>query len=152
MIYLGIDPGAKGGYAWIDTEIKCNTATTMPYNEYEFVRSIENIVYLSQAKNIRCCIEKVGAMPKQGVTSMFNFGMNFGILKGVLLANHISFQEISPRRWKKEFNLDNDKKKSIRICQELFPYVDLLPTERSRVPSDGMAEALLIAEYARRTL
>jgi crossover junction endodeoxyribonuclease RuvC len=99
-----------------------------------------------------CCLEKVGAMPGQGVTSMFNFGVSYGYIKGVLEANRIPYQEIPPQRWKKEFGLNSDKAASVEVCRKLFPDVNLLATPRCRKPHDGMAEALLLAEYARRKL
>jgi len=95
-------------------------------------------------------VEKVGAMPGQGVVSMFNFGKSAGFIEGVLSAYHISYILVPPQRWKKEFDLHSDKQQSIDVCKRLFPDVNLLPTPRCKKPSDGMAEALLIAEYARR--
>ncbi len=98
-----------------------------------------------------CVLEKVHSMPQQGVKSTFNFGTSFGYIKGVLEAFGIPYQEVPPQAWKKEFNLiGTDKKASIACAKRLFPNVNLLPTERSRVESDGMAESLLMAEYARR--
>jgi crossover junction endodeoxyribonuclease RuvC len=91
-------------------------------------------------------------MPHQGVASSFNFGKSAGFIEGVLCALGIPYQLITPQRWKKEFTLNSDKQKSIDVCERLFPNVDLLPTPRCKVKSDGMAEALLMAEYARRNL
>lgn len=95
---------------------------------------------------------KVAAMPGQGVTSMFNFGANFGWIQGVLEALRFPYELIAPQRWKKEFSLTSDKKASIRTAQRLFPGVSLLADKHCRVESDGVAEALLLAEYARRKL
>lgn len=100
--------------------------------------------------NSICCLEQVHAMPKQGVTSTFNFGVSFGYIKGVLEAYGIAYQEVTPQKWKKEFGLDGTKAKSIAVCRHLFPNVSLRATEKCRVDHDGMAEALLLAEYARR--
>jgi crossover junction endodeoxyribonuclease RuvC len=97
-------------------------------------------------------VEKVSAMPGQGVVSMFNFGHNLGLIEGLLRGYGISYQLVPPQTWKKEFSLSSDKAKSIEVCQKLFPNVSLLATERSRKPNDGIAEALLMAEYARRKL
>lgn len=99
-----------------------------------------------------CCVEKVSAMPGQGVVSMFNFGHNLGVIEGLLRGYGIPYQLVPPQTWKKEFSLSSDKAKSIEVCQKLFPNVSLLATERSRKPNDGIAEALLMAEYARRKL
>lgn len=144
MTYIGIDPGAKGGIAAIinDEVYKC-----APYSDTELLNLCKK---LSEAGECKCCLEQVGAMPGQGVTSMFSFGKNFGYIKGVLEANGISYQEIRPQRWKKEFGLNTDKKKSIDVCRHLFPTVSLRRTEKCHTDHDGMAEALLMAEYAKR--
>ena len=97
-------------------------------------------------------MELVGAMPGQGVTSMFNFGKSFGYIEGVLQALQIPYQLISPRAWKKEFRLNSDKENSIEVGKKLFPQVNLLATPRCKKEHDGIAEALLMAEFTRRNL
>lgn len=146
MVYIGIDPGAKGGIAVVCGE----TATTQPYTDGELKATCRELS--DGLAQVMCCLEKVGAMPGQGVTSMFNFGKAYGYIKGVLEAYGIPYQEIPPQRWKKEFGLNSDKTKSIDVCQRLFPDVNLLATPKCKKPHDGMAEALLMAEYARRHL
>ena len=89
-------------------------------------------------------------MPGQGVVSMFNFGMNFGFIQGVLKAYRIPYELVTPQKWKKEFSCTSDKNTSIEVCKRLFPKVNLKATERCKKDHDGMAEALLIAEYGRR--
>jgi crossover junction endodeoxyribonuclease RuvC len=91
-------------------------------------------------------------MPGQGVTSMFSFGKSAGFIEGVLTALAIPYQLVPPQTWKKVFSLNASKLNSIEVCQKLFPDVDLMRTERCKKPHDGMAEALLMAEYARRKL
>lgn len=145
-IYIGIDPGANGGIATI---IK-GVANALPYDPAQLIKMCREI-RRNQVDAI-CCLEKVGAMPGQGVTSMFNFGQSVGYIKGALEAFGIPYQEITPKRWKKEFGLNSDKTKSIDVCQRLFPDVNLLATSKCKKPHDGMAEALLMAEYARRHL
>lgn len=143
MNYIGIDPGKKGGIAVIDGDI----AFTIPWDDQKFINEMECI----RREPCIVCLEHVSAMPKQGVTSMFNFGVSFGFIQGVLTAFGIPFELVKPQKWKKEFSI-SDKNESIAVCKRLFPDVSLLPTERCRVPSDGMAEALLMAEYARRKM
>ena len=152
MIYLGVDPGKKGGIAIINEYT--GTYSTVPYSDDALKRCMGDVgeQIFAEKREAICCLEKVGAMPHQGVTSMFNFGVSYGFIKGILEICGIPYQEIPPQRWKKEFGLNNDKMKSIEVCKRLFPAVNLLPTERSRVDNDGMAEALLMAEYARRKL
>ena len=91
-------------------------------------------------------------MPGQGVNSMFNFGMNYGFIRGLLEANEIPYQVVRPQDWKKEFGVTKDKNTSIEVCKRLFPQVSLLATERSRKENDGLAEAILMACYAKRRL
>lgn len=101
---------------------------------------------------VKCLLEKVHAMPKQGVTSMFNFGENYGYIQGLLEANSIPYEFVTPQKWKKEFGVTSDKNTSIEVCKRLFPNVNLKRTERCRKYDDGFAEAVLIAEYCRRKL
>lgn len=146
MYYLGVDPGAHGGFAILkDNEIE----SYFLFDKQTFL----NAMFCLSRKQERtmCCIEKVHAMPKQGSVSMFNFGVNFGWLKGVLDAYEIPYQEIPPQTWKKEFGLNSKKERSIEVCQQLFPEANLVP-HNHRTAHDGIAESLLMAEYARRKL
>ena len=104
------------------------------------------------AEGAMCCLEHVGARPGQGVTSMFSFGENFGFIQGLLTAYSIPFELVRPQKWKKEFSITADKNSSIEVCKRLFPDVSLLATPKCKKPSDGIAEALLMAEYAKRRL
>lgn len=146
MYYLGIDPGRKGGFAVLnDTQIE----TYQAFDKQSFINAC---YFLSRKQEkTRCCIEKVHAMPKQGAVSMFTFGELYGWLKGVLDAYEISYQEVPPQTWKKEFGLNSKKEKSIEVCKQLFPDANLVP-HGCHKEHDGIAEALLMAEYARRKL
>lgn len=148
MYYLGIDPGAKGGFAIIDTDVNFPICLE-PFNKQEFIVWMD-FLKSRQEKTI-CCLERVHAMPKQGSVSMFTFGENYGWLKGALDMAEIPYQEIAPQTWKKEFNLNSDKARSVEVARQLFPNSKLIPAGCKK-PSDGMAEALLMAEYARRKL
>lgn len=146
MIYIGIDVGKNGGYAVIYP----NNIVVEAWDNEGFVEEMHNVA-LSDELCV-ACVEHVGAMPKQGVSSMFSFGKSAGFIEGVLRANMIPFQLVKPKEWKKEFGLNSDKAKSIEVAQRLFPKVNLLATPRCKKPHDGMAEALLMAEYAKRKL
>lgn len=141
--YIGIDPGKSGALALLTEDGQC---TVVPFNESAYTA----ILKAASGPSSVCCLEKVGAMPGQGVVSMFNFGHNLGYIEGLLQAFDIPYQLVPPQTWKKEFCVTSDKNTSIEVCRKLFPHVCLLPTSRSRKPSDGMAEAMLLAEYARR--
>lgn len=146
MIYIGVDPGKNGGIALLDDT---NEVRVYPYSEETL---IEKLKYDSKFFDVRCVLEKVNAMPNQGVVSMFNFGQNYGFIQGVLKAYNIPFELVPPQKWKKEFSVTSDKNTSIEVAKRLFPNVNLKATERCRKDHDGMAEALLIAEYCRRKL
>ena len=141
--YIGIDPGKSGALALLTEDGQC---TVVPFQESAYTA----ILKAASGPSSVCCLEKVGAMPGQGVVSMFNFGHNLGYIEGLLQAFDILYQLVPPQTWKKEFCVTSDKNTSIEVCRKLFPHVCLLPTSRSRKPSDGMAEAMLMAEYARR--
>lgn len=111
--------------------------------------SVGSIV-LNKKEKVVCCLEKVGAMPNQGVTSMFHFGENYGYIQGLLEANGIQYELVTPQKWKKEFGVTSDKNTSIEVCKRLFPNVNLKRTERCRKDDDGFAESCLLAEYCRR--
>ena len=145
MIYIGIDPGKNGGIALINDY--CELA--YPFSEETLLDELEAIYNNFPTK---CVVEKVGAMPHQGVVSMFNFGQNFGFIQGVLKAYDIPFELVPPQKWKKEFSITSDKNTSIEVAKRLFPKVCLKATSRCKKDHDGMAEALLMAEYARRKL
>ena len=144
MIYIGIDPGKKGGVAVIDGD----GVEVYAWDDQTFV----NVMAATMNKG-KCvaAVEKVGAMPGQGVTSMFSFGQSFGFILGVLTAFGIGYQLVPPTLWKREFGLlHTEKQASVDVAKRLFPGVSLLPTERCRKESDGMADALCLCEYARR--
>ena len=145
MIYVGVDPGKRGGYA----SIYDDCVETFPWDDVFFISQMKSL--LATGESIVACVEKVGAFKGQGVTSMFNFGKSAGYIEGVLSALGIPYQLVPPQVWKREFSLiGKDKKASIEVCKRLFPGLNLLPTSRSKVPSDGCAEAALICMYAKR--
>ena len=148
MIFLGIDPGKSGALAIIaPSEI-----AVIPFDEIAYRDNLSTINrYMGGGEKAVCALEKVGAMPQQGVSSTFEFGRNFGYIEGLLVAYCIPYQLVIPAKWKKEFALlKRDKDASIAEARRLFPSVSLLPTARSRKENDGMAEALLLAEWGRR--
>lgn len=145
---MGIDPGKSGGIAIYCPDDKNPDIMVKPYSDGELIR----LAGLMSNCRCVCCVEAVHALPKQGVTSTFSFGKSAGFIEGVLTTLKIPYQLISPQKWKKEFGLNSDKQASIEVCKKLFPHVNLLATDRCKKPHDGMAEALLMAEYAKRKL
>lgn len=92
-------------------------------------------------------IEKVGSMPKQGVSSTFKFGRSYGEIIGVVAAHKLRMDFVPPGVWKRTFGLSKDKDASRLKAMELFPQ---LRDRLTRKKDHNRAEALLIAEYARR--
>jgi len=153
-IITGIDPGKKGAICRLDygdghspfieflqlcPMIKVGKKEE--YNLPAMVQAIEgsDLVY----------IEKVHAMPKQGVTSMFTFGMGYGIWLGIIATLQIPVHTIAPQTWKKAMLRDmrRDKNSSIVRAKELYPTINLKPTLRCRKDNEALAEAFLIAKY-----
>lgn len=146
MIYIGIDPGKSGAMAVIFEGME--RTVLVPFDDREYINILRDL----NSQIAKACLEHVTAMPKQGVTSMFNFGQNFGYIKGLLEAFQIPYELVRPQKWKKEFSITGDKNSSIEVCKRLFPGVSLLRTERCKKDDNNIAEALLMAEYARRRL
>lgn len=143
--FIGIDPGKKGAIAILDKK-GIVLVFDCPLCEKEIDLQAISEELEAFKDSAFCLIEKAQAMPKQGVTSMFNYGTGYGAYKGILTALKIPFQEIRPQVWKKEFNLNSTKGLSVQTARQLFP------KEEIRNAQDGRAEALLIAEYARRKM
>lgn len=144
MTYVGIDPGAHGAFAMLDV----GTVDVLPLDMEEFTAAMRRL----DPKQTRVVLEHVSAMPGQGVVSMFSFGTGWGRIMGVLDALRIPYELVRPQKWKRAFSVTGDKNSSIAVAKRLFPGIDLRRTDRSRKDDDGLAEALLMAEYARRTL
>lgn len=152
MIYIGIDPGKKGGYAMIVDDPKGSYVKAYPWDDAAFVEEMRRIGLKLENPTgcVVAAVEQVNAMPGQGVTSMFSFGKSYGYILGVLGALNIPFQTVRPHEWKKAFGLNSSKQKSIEVCHRLFPEIALKRTDRCRTESDGLAESALIALYAKR--
>ena len=161
MDYLvGIDPGLNGGIVSIDMDGQIIFKWTMPIiDSGKSKREIDLVALrgifdeVKEAKMV--FIEKVGAMPGQGVSSMFKFGKVFGYLEAMIAAFQMPYIMVTPQQWSKEmhFGLSRDlkpKDRSLLVLNRLYPKIDLRATERSKKPHDGLLDALLIAEYGRR--
>lgn len=147
IVFLGFDPGKDGAMAFIGPHVY---PTVFGFDKRTYVYWLKNL--LEDGSRLFAVVEHVNAMPGQGVTSCFSFGENFGWLQGVLDTLGVSYELVRPQKWKKEFSCTSDKNTSIEVAQRLFPGVDLRRTPQCRKPHDGMAEALLLASYAKRHL
>jgi len=155
--YIGIDPGKSGGIAVINTVDDLVSVTPMIFDGklIDFKRMAQWIKahyggHPRLSPSVLAVIEKVGAMPGQGVVSMFSFGVSTGGMLGILGALEISTIQVPPQRWKKYTLADTDKTKeaAANFCIMRYPRVNLYATERSKKPHTGICDALCIAHYA----
>jgi len=155
MIVAGIDPGLKGAIGLVQDK----KAKVFPMPTLKLTKSKKTIdeqalrEYFVKYKVKHVYIEKVSARPGQGVTSMFNFGAGWGLVRGILVGLQIPYTLVAPQTWKKVMCKDMPKSKdsTIIVAKRLWPKLNLKPTPRSK-ESDGMADAVCIAEYGRREL
>ncbi len=147
---LGVDPGLSGAFAILSPEDNrlidlIDTPTTKKANKRE-IDCYRLATYLDlRAKFIRyAVIEDVGAMPKQGVVSMFTFGKVTGIVIGMLAVYNIPIYYVKPAIWKFQLGLNKDKKKSIAKAKELWEI------NSYNIKNDGQAEAALLAHFGKR--
>ena len=155
MLIIGIDPGISGSICFFE-DGKVLDAIEMPtmtdgkknkrqVNGAQIYNEILKRVKKSDKQNVRVVIEQVSAMPGQGVTSMFNFGQSFGILKGICSAMQLPVYFVRPTKWKKYFNLINSEKDASRTrAIEIFPYFS---SELSKKKDSNKADAILIASF-----
>ena len=153
MIIIGIDPGINGAISIIENKkiIEVYDTPTMidgKKNKRQINGAqVTNIFKerLNGEKEVVVVVEHVNAMPGQGVTSMFNFGQSFGILKGICSAMHLPVYYVRPAKWKKYFNLINSEKDASRTrAIEIFPYFS---SQLSKKKDNNKADAILIASF-----
>jgi crossover junction endodeoxyribonuclease RuvC len=164
MFLIGVDPGFTGGIGILDSKGRFVAVHDMPLIKTETGKvKIVNLKRVRETKqevdgvgfrNIvtaykksRGVIEAVHAMPEQGVVSVFNFGLSYGIALGVMQCLDLNPVKISPNKWKKDMKLNSDKSVSIEKARELFPEAsEFLKLKKH----DGRAESLLLAYYLYR--
>lgn len=147
---MGFDVGKNGGIAVISP--KGYGVRVMPLAGDDLdIGAIAD--HVREHKPDIAVVERATAMPKQGVVSMFSFGKSYGILLGVLGALGVRTDIVRPQKWKGVIlkGTARDKAAAIAYCRRAYKKANLIPTPRSRVPHDGMADALCIASYGMRT-
>lgn len=148
MNVIGIDPGQQGGIAYITDHHA--EAVPMPLSGKEI--NGHEVAEILKTKAIELVVvEKVHSMPKQGVASTFKFGMGYGMILGVLEALKLPYRMVTPQGWKGLIlaGTAKDKDAAVNFVRRAYPGIDLTPGAK-RVPHDGMADALCIAEWGRR--
>ena len=155
MLIIGIDPGISGAICFFENG-QVKEIINMPVmsdgkknkrqiNGPQTYNEILKRINSHPKKDITVVIEQVSAMPGQGVTSMFNFGQSFGVIKGICSAMQLSMFFIRPAKWKKYFGLIKTEKDASRTkVIEIFPYIS---SELSRKKDSNKADAVLIASF-----
>ena len=159
MFIIGIDPGISGAICFFENG-KIIEIIDMPnmtdgkkskkqVNGAQIYNEISERIKNIPKNEINVVLEQVSAMPGQGVTSMFNFGQSFGVIKGVCAAMRLPLHFVRPAKWKKYFNLLNSEKQASRTkAIEIFPEIS---NKLSKKKDINKADAILIASFFNNT-
>ena len=159
MLIIGIDPGVSGSICFFK-DGKILDVIEMPVmnegkknkkqvNGAQIYNEINSRIKNIPKNKIIVVIEQVSAMPGQGVTSMFNFGQSFGVLKGICASMQLSVYFVRPAKWKKYFNLIKTEKEASRTkVIEIFPQISVKLSKKKDV---NKADAILIASFFNNT-
>ncbi len=160
MIIIGIDPGVNGAISVLDKR-KVKDVIDMPtmaegkknkrqINGRQIFNEISSRIDSYSSENINVVVEQVSAMPGQGVTSMFNFGQSFGVIKGICSAMQLPIFFVRPAKWKKHFDLINSQKDASRTrAIEMFPNISSILSKKKDA---NKADAILIASFYENTI
>jgi len=149
MIYIGIDAGSvSGALGAIDHDSNYVSSFMIDHKDKHILALVFKSRILSivdPKEGAQICMEQVHAMPKQGISSTWNFARAVGVISAVCELTNYPFHLVSPQKWKKHFNLTADKNEALDLARKLFPAAKL------KLKKDiNRAEALLIAEYWRQ--
>ena len=160
MLIIGIDPGISGAICFFENgEVK--DVIDMPtmsegkknkrqVNGRQIFNEISNRINSYDLKDINVVVEQVSAMPGQGVTSMFNFGQSYGIIKGICSAMQLPIFFVRPAKWKKHFDLIKSQKDASRTkAIEIFPKISSILSKKKDA---NKADAILIASFYENTV
>ena len=149
-VIVGADPGQTGAFAVVTTDGVLIDLAPMPADDTGVMPAVVGTIladWNDRLNIVAACVEKVHAMPKQGTASTFKFGTSYGIILGALGTLNIPTTLVTAPAWKKAMGLSKDKDQSRRMASDLWPW---WAARFARKKDDGLAEAALIAEHARR--
>ena len=148
MLTLAVDPGLLGALALLDSDGMPELVADLPIIRDAKLAWIDGAALQSmlleaiQGRPCRAVVERVSAMPRQGVASSFTFGVGLGSILGTLQTLRLPIELVTPAQWKTALGLSRDKRASLDKARLLFPSADLHLAKH-----DGRAEALLLAHY-----
>lgn len=152
MRYIGIDPGLSGAVAFIGDDFECvedaPSVEVKKGNDYLIGSMVELLRAHGADRPALAVLEAGLAMPRQSSSTTAKQARGGGLWEGMLAALDIPYVTVRPNIWKKYMGVTSDKGEARVMAQKLFPQ---LSDRLARVKDDGRAEALLLAEYARRT-
>lgn len=148
MLTLGIDPGLTGALALLDPDGQPELVADLPVIRDRSLSWIDGgalqstLLEALRGRPCRAVVERVSAMPRQGIASAFNFGAGLGSILATLQTLRLPLELVTPAQWKAAMGLGRDKRASLDKARLLFPTADL-----SLAKHDGRAEALLLAYF-----
>jgi len=155
MLIIAIDPGINGAICFFENG-QVKDVLEMPtmaegkknkrqINGHQMYNELSSRIKGYNSQNINVIVEQVSAMPGQGVTSMFNFGQSFGVIKGICAAMQLPIFFVRPVKWKKHFELINSQKDASRTkAIEMFPKISPILSKKK---DSNKADAILIASF-----
>jgi crossover junction endodeoxyribonuclease RuvC len=151
MKIAGIDPGLSGAICVFDVDKGMLTILDMPTVEIKSGKTMKRrlsepmLAELLRPHNIEhCVLEQVGAMPGQGVSSMFAFGQTYGAIRGVLAGLRIPITMVTPNKWTSDMKVKGGKDANRQRAAQLFP---AYAASFARVKDDGRADSALLAHW-----
>jgi crossover junction endodeoxyribonuclease RuvC len=147
MRVLGVDPGSvSAAFAILDFGHNPSAMVAdVPVVDRQ-VNAAEWARFVHHSRADVAVVEKVSAMPKQGISSTFKFGMGAGLLRGVIAGAGIPIHDVAPTVWKKHFRLDNDGEKSRALAIRRFPQLEGLHLKKHHNRSEALLLALWFLE------
>ena len=139
--HIGIDPGQTGAAVLIsETGIDYFDWPGDPVQFYHELKQWRDDFDIKMV-----LLESVHSMPKQGVSSSFKFGLNFGMIQGVLAGMRIPYMLVTPQKWQKGVVVPSDgkdsKERSLTVARRMFPQVDWLRRKKDHNRSDALLMA-----------
>lgn len=160
IVHIGVDPGLNGGIGVINSDGKILHLWAMPIlkstkskREYDILKIVKIFELIKRKyENINVILEKATIIPISGSKSIASTFFCNGIFQGILTSLKIPYQISMARLWQKVIfvgmNHKDTKQASIMFCQRKYPEQDFRPTERSKNPSDGLTDAICMANYS----